>query len=109
LVPFYIFSHESRFVEYNGDEGKLEALKAEYIDIRNRLDSLLEAGDISAYTRKIIMEMSDKVVENLAQKYENVRDMDENVRDMGMGDDSIAKAVGVGDSVIREWFGENKN
>ncbi len=34
----------------------------------------MESGHISAYTRKIIMEMSDKVVENIARKYENVRE-----------------------------------
>lgn len=62
LIPFYIFTHERDFAEYNKNKDKLEILKAEYTDIRNRLDSLLESGHISAYTRKIIMEMSDKVV-----------------------------------------------
>ena len=74
LIPFYIFTHERDFAEYNKNKDKLEILKAEYTDIRNRLDSLLESGHISAYTRKIIMEMSDKVVENIARKYENVRE-----------------------------------
>ncbi len=74
LIPFYIFSHESRFEEYNSDKDKLEILKAEYIDIMLRLDHLLENGSISAYTRKIIMEMSDKVLENIAQKFEHVRE-----------------------------------
>ncbi len=100
------------------------------------------------------MEMSDKVVENLAKKYENVREgvksvmggkileheaktilregweqgheegvvygekkgkLEQakqtafNLRNMGMNNDSIAKAIEVGDSVIREWFGENKS
>ena len=156
LIPFYIFSHESRFVEYNKDKGKLESLKAEYIDIRNRLDDLLESGQISAYTRKIIMEMSNKVVENLARKYKNVREgvksimggrvleheaktilregwrqghkegheegrkegrkeggLEQakqtafNLKAMGMDNDSIAKAVAMGVSVVREWFGES--
>ena len=74
LIPFYIFSHESRFMEYNKDKGKLEILKGEYLHIRDCLDDLLRLGKITAYTRKIIMEMSEKVVENLAQKYENVRE-----------------------------------
>lgn len=74
LIPFHIFTYESHFAEYNRNKDKLEILKAEYIDIRNRLDSLMENGRISAYTRKIIMEMSDKVVENIARKYENVRE-----------------------------------
>ena len=74
LIPFYIFSHESRFEEYNNDKDKLATLKVEYADIMARLDQLLEKGSISAYTRKIIMEMSDKVLENIAQKYEHVRE-----------------------------------
>lgn len=74
LIPFYIFTHESRFKEYNLDKDKLEGLKAEYIEIIKRLDGLLENGSISAYTRKTIVEMSGKVVDNLAQKYEYVRE-----------------------------------
>lgn len=74
LIPFYIFSHESRFEEYNNDKDKLEILKAEYADIMARLDQLLENGSISAYTRKIIMEMADKVLENIARKFEHVRE-----------------------------------
>ena len=30
LIPFYIFSHEKSFSEYNNNEDKLEELKAEY-------------------------------------------------------------------------------
>ena len=33
LIPFYIFSHESRLEEYNKDEEKLVRLKREYADI----------------------------------------------------------------------------
>ena len=40
LIPFYIFSHESRFPEYNSNEEKLEELKAEYQEILERLDEL---------------------------------------------------------------------
>ncbi len=52
----------------------METLKAEYADIMARLDQLLENSRISAYTRKIIMKMSDKVLEDIAQKYEYVRE-----------------------------------
>lgn len=74
LIPFYIFSYESQLDEYNRDKDRLETLKAEYADIMARLDQLLENGRISAYTRKIIMEMTDKVLENIAQKFEHVRE-----------------------------------
>ena len=74
LLPFYIFSHESRLEEYNKDEKKLEDLKKEYKKITDRLDAMQETGRISAYTRKTILEMSRCVVEHLAGKYENVRE-----------------------------------
>lgn len=45
LVPFYIFSHESRFEEYNKDEDKLNNLKKEYADIVYRLERLMETGN----------------------------------------------------------------
>ena len=58
LIPFYIFSHESRFAEYDADEAKLETLKNEYGDIVDRLDALQRKGLLSAYTKKAILECS---------------------------------------------------
>ena len=52
LIPFYIFSHESRFQEYELDEDALKELKIEYMEIVKRLNSLLESGSISVYTKK---------------------------------------------------------
>ena len=57
-----------------GEEKRITSLKAEYMDIISRLDRFLENGSISAYMRKLLIEMSNKVVENLAQKYEKVRE-----------------------------------
>ncbi len=74
LVPFYIFSHESRFEEYNKDEDKLNNLKKEYADIVYRLERLMETGKISEYTKCTIVDMSNKVLEHIAGKYENVRE-----------------------------------
>ena len=44
------------------------------MEIVKRLDSLLESGSISVYTKKMIVEMSNKVVNHLAQKYDNVKE-----------------------------------
>lgn len=74
LIPFYIFLHESRFREYNKDTDKLQVLKDEYVDIMGRLESLLEAGQISEYTKCTLIDMSNKVLEHIAMKYENVRE-----------------------------------
>lgn len=40
LIPFYIFSHEKSFPEYNSNEQKLAELKAEYQKILEKLDEL---------------------------------------------------------------------
>lgn len=72
LIPFYIFSHESRFKEYDGDKDKLGELQREYKDITDRIEQLLNAGKISEYTKCTIMDMSNKVLVHIARKYENV-------------------------------------
>ncbi len=72
LIPFYIFSHESRFKEYDGDKDKLRELQREYKDITDRIEQLLNAGEISEYTKCTIMDMSNKVLVHIARKYENV-------------------------------------
>ena len=74
LIPFYIFSHEKQFGEYDTDMEKLEALKKEYIMITKRLNQLMEAGEISVYTFRTIVEMSGRVLENIAQNFKNVRE-----------------------------------
>ena len=74
LIPFYIFSHERRFKEYNGDKGKLGELQREYKDITDRIEQLLNARVISEYTKCTIMDMANKVLVHIARKYENVRE-----------------------------------
>ena len=73
LIPFYIFSHESRFEEYNSSEEAMEPLLKEYQDIEKRLEELRNAGEIDERTRHTIIDMSNKVLENIAQKYDNVK------------------------------------
>ena len=60
--------------EYNDDESKLALLKAEYEDIKNRLENLLEQQVIEEYTKRIITDMSGKVLEHLAEKYDKVKE-----------------------------------
>lgn len=73
LLPFYIFSHENRFAEYETDAAKLRGLQAEYAEIRNRLEGLAECGEISEYEKCTITDMSEKVLEHIAAKHESVR------------------------------------
>lgn len=70
----YIFSHESRFEEYEKDQTKLEALQKEYEQIKNKLEALSNQGTISEYTRCTIIDMSNKVLEHIAIKYRSVRE-----------------------------------
>lgn len=74
LIPFYIFSHETRFDEYEKDKSKLKTLQKEYEQIKNKLEELLNQGAISEYTRCTIIDMSNKVLEHIAVKYDSVRE-----------------------------------
>ena len=74
LIPFYIFSHETRFKEYEKDKTKLRTLQKEYEQIKNKLEELLNQGAISEYTRCTIIDMSNKVLEHIAAKYNSVKE-----------------------------------
>lgn len=74
LIPFYIFSHETRFAEYEKDKSKLRILQTEYEQIKNKLEELLNQGTISEYTRCTIIDMSNKVLEHIAIKYNSVKE-----------------------------------
>ncbi len=73
LIPFYIFSRENSFPEYNSNEQKLAELKAEYQKILERLDELEQQGVIGAFDKRTIIELSGDVIKEIAQKYENVQ------------------------------------
>ncbi len=73
LIPFYIFSHEKGFPEYNSNEQKLAELKAEYQKILERLDEQEKQRVIGAFDKRTIIELSGNVVKEIAQKYENVQ------------------------------------
>ncbi|MDO4341077.1 MAG: hypothetical protein Q4C91_23885 [Eubacteriales bacterium] len=73
LIPFYIFSYEKNLGEYDTDSEKMEELKKQYFEIRNRLDTICAAGIVNEYTKCTIIDMSRKVLEHLAAHYTNVR------------------------------------
>jgi len=82
LIPFYIFSHENRFPEYNSNEQRLEELKAEYQFILERLDELEQQKVIGAFDKRTIIELSGDVIKEIAQNYKNVQ---EGIGDMMRG------------------------
>ena len=73
LLPFYIFNLEKNFPLYEASEEALENLKKVYIDFMDRLEKEVTEGHISAYYRRTILDMSKKVLENIAAKYQNVQ------------------------------------
>lgn len=74
LIPFYIFTHEKRFRVYNTNEKRLYALKNEYEEIMQRLEALMNAGKIDEFTKCMIVDMSNRVLQHIAIKYDNVRE-----------------------------------
>ena len=73
LLPFYIFNLEKNFPLYEASEEALENLKKVYVDFMDRLEKEVTEGHISAYYRRTILDMSKKVLENIAAKYKNVQ------------------------------------
>lgn len=73
LIPFYIFVHENKFAMYNKDTEMLHGLLKEYECIKNYLEALNIQGSITEFTRQAIIDMTKKVVEHLAKKYDSVQ------------------------------------
>ena len=64
---------EKDFPLYDTDSVKLENLKKEYNKFIAGIDDAVSEGKISVYYRRVILDMSKKVLENIAKKYENVQ------------------------------------
>ena len=72
LIPFYIFTHEANFPKYNEDETALKRLIEEFAYIRQRLNELAEYGKITEFENRTIVELSKKVIDNIARKYKKI-------------------------------------
>ena len=73
LLPFYIFNLEKNFSQYENDPEELEKLKREYAEFMARLEQAVKNGKIFTHDRRTILEMSKKVLENIAAKYKNIQ------------------------------------
>lgn len=74
LIPFHIFSYEKDFPEMEKNDMQLKQLKQEYAVIADRLEEECSIGNITEYTKVTILEMSKKVLEHIALKYNNVKE-----------------------------------
>lgn len=72
LIPFYIFTHESRFAAYEKNENGLKDLVKEYEKIRARLEELSKSGEITEYLMCTILDMSKKVMEHITKNHQKV-------------------------------------
>ena len=73
LIPFHLFTYEKDFNVYEENPKKLSELTAVYEEIAEKLNACETHGDIDAYTKSMIVDMSKKVLEHLAIKYSNVK------------------------------------
>lgn len=105
LIPFYIFSHEKKFSEYNNNKQKLEKLKTEYQIILEKLDELETQGIIGAFDKQTIIDLSSDVINEIARKYENVQ---KGIGAMMRGPLIQTRARTILNRGIRQGISENK-
>ena len=74
LIPFYIFRFEKDFKAYDTDEQKRNSLILHFLQLRKRLEVLCEQGQMDAYTKCTILEMTNKVVSHLTVRYQHVQE-----------------------------------
>lgn len=74
LIPFHIFTYEKEFPAYNEDTKRLADLKEEYQKIMSRLQRCCEEGILEEYTMQTIIDMSKKVLNNIAADYSHVKE-----------------------------------
>lgn len=74
LIPFYIFTHEANFPKYNEDETLLQGFVDEFKGICVKMEELTQQGKMTELENRIIVELSKKVVDNIARKYEKIRE-----------------------------------
>lgn len=70
LIPFHIFRYESSFKKCEENAEMLDQLARVYEDIRMRLEELSRKGEIQEYTKSTLVIMSNKVISNIASKFQ---------------------------------------
>lgn len=73
LIPFYIFCYESGLDEINEDVIRLRQLRDTFEMINGRLEQMCMDETLDRYTKMTICEMSQKVIDALANRYANVK------------------------------------
>ena len=105
FIPFYIFSHEKYFPEYESSEIKLQKLCEEYSNIRLKLDDLQKAGEVSEFTKSAVCTMTNHVLALIAQNYHRV---EKGVKDVMRGKILDYEAKTIRNKAIAEGRAEGK-
>ena len=73
LLPFLLFNYEKNFPKYEEEEEELQRLVEHYQSLSERLEELVQAGEMSEFSKCYLMDMSNKVLQHLAGNYEKIR------------------------------------
>ncbi len=73
LIPFYLFNYEKNLGEIDTDEKRMQDLLKEYNEIVEKLDYLVETGNLFSRSRYVIIQMIKRVADKLAMKHNNVK------------------------------------
>ena len=73
LIPFHIFCYENSFKEYEENSEKLKKLIQEYEWIRQELENLCTKEKLTEFSLHALINMTKRVVYNLARKYKQVQ------------------------------------
>ena len=72
LVPYHLFAHERRLAHYNEDDEALAGFLEECGSLRDRLEGLALSGEIDEFTKRTVVDMTIRVAESLARKFNRV-------------------------------------
>ena len=72
LIPFYIFTFENQLSDIDNDSDRIDTLLNLYLDIYDRLDEELEAGNLSALSLSAIIKLMYRVAYKLTIKKSNL-------------------------------------
>ena len=74
LIPFFLFNREKIFRDCEADDVKLGELLEDLLRLIHKLDEAMEEDHLSAYQRRVILDMAKLVSGALTEKYRIVKE-----------------------------------
>lgn len=72
LIPFYIFNYEKRLNEINKQGDEYNEFAKLYQSIHDRVNEAAEKGELSVFTKNVIMESTERVTAKFAKKQKRI-------------------------------------